>query len=73
MFKRFKSGAANNQNSRVENLLSIAGLQDYFIDESEFDKIEQLPSIVYTEVKESIHNERERSLLFLNKALMSQS
>lgn len=73
VFKRFKSGAANNQNSRVENLLSIAGLQDYFIDESEFDKIEQLPSIVYTEVKESIHKERERSLLFLNKALMSQS
>lgn len=67
--KRFKEGAENNQNSRIENLFSKFGLQDYFVDESYLSVVPTLPVIDYNLVKKKIKIERERSLLYLKKSL----
>lgn len=67
--KRFKEQAENNQNSRIENLFSKLGLQDYFVDESGLSVIPALLAIDYNLVKEKIAIERERSLSYLKKSL----
>lgn len=65
--KRFREQAENNQNSRIENLFSKLGLQDYFLDESGLSVIPTLPGIDYNLVKERMSIERERSLSYLKK------
>lgn len=72
VFKRFDEGASNNQNSRIENLLGICGLLDYFIGKSQFDKIEMLPLVDYQRVKQSLEREREHSLAYLKHALETE-
>lgn len=67
--KRFREQAENNQNSRIENLFSKLGLQDYFLDESGLSVIPTLPGIDYNLVKERMSIERERSLSYLKKSL----
>ncbi len=67
--KRFSEHAENNQNSRIENLFSKLGLQDYFLDESGLSVIPTLPGINYNMVKEIMAIERERSLSYLKKSL----
>ena len=67
--KRFRAQAENNQNSRIENLFSKLGLQDYFLDESGLSVIPTLPGIDYNLVKERMSIERERSLSYLKKSL----
>lgn len=69
VFKRFDEGTSNNQNSRIENLLGVCGLLDYFIGKSQLDKIETLPLVDYKRVKRSLDREKERSLAYLKQAL----
>lgn len=70
-FKRFKETDGKNQNSRLTNLFAILGLEDYFISEERLSAIAQLPEIEYNCVHAILNEEREKSIIFLSKALNS--
>lgn len=68
-FKRFDDDAPNNQNSRVNNLLQLAGLKRHFIDKDSLSLIESLPAIDYEIVDFSLSREREKSIQYLKDSL----
>lgn len=68
-FKRFRDVAQNNQNSRVENLFRKLGILEYFISETEFHKIQDLPPMDFGLIKERLERERRHSLEYLQKSL----
>lgn len=70
-FKRFKDTDGKNQNSRLNNLFAILGLEDYFISEDFLSAIAQLPEIEYNRVHAVLNEKREKSIAFLSKALNS--
>ena len=68
-FKRFDDDAPNNQNSRVNNLLQLAGLKRHFIDKDSLSLIESLPAIDYEIVDCNLSREREKSIQYLKDSL----
>ena len=68
-FKRFADDAPNNQNSRVNNLLQLAGLDRHFIDKDNLSLIETLPAIDYEAVERNLSREREKSIQYLKDSL----
>lgn len=68
-FKRFDEGSTRNQNSRIVNLFSLLGLQDYFIARDELDKVELLPKVDYNQVVMRLDVLRQQSLNYLIQAL----
>ena len=70
-FKRFADNDCNNQNSRINNLLQLAGLESYFIDMDNLTRIDQLPAINYDVVEDKILHERDKSILYLKEAFMN--
>ncbi len=69
VLKRFKDGAENNQNSRVENLLKLVGYEEVFVGEEQLQYFDELKQIDYNQVWDKLAIERERSLSYLNNAL----
>ena len=68
-FKRFADDAPNSQNSRVNNLLQLAGLKRRFIDKDGLALIETLPAIDYEAVERNLSREREKSIQYLKDSL----
>lgn len=65
-FQRFKANAWNDQNSRIENLLSKLSIKGRFVVNDSFDDV---PPIDYNKVISLLAAEREASLLYLSSSL----
>lgn len=70
-FKRFADHDPNNQNSRVNNLLQMVGLESHFVGINDLARIDQLPAINYEAVERTLSNERSASIRYLKEALMN--
>lgn len=68
-FHRFADNDPINQNSRVDNLASLCGLQSRLVTEEKQFLDEK--SLNYEDVTGRLQNERKKSLLYLKKALSS--
>ena len=68
-FKRFEDSSEREQNSRITNLFSLLGLQDYFVSQNELEKVKQLPLIDYSQVMQHLNILRAQSLEYLIHAL----
>lgn len=67
-FTRFKEDAYTSQNSRVRNILSIAGVNDRFLPYGT-KKVVDLKNINYNAVEKALEYEIERSKEFLSAAI----
>lgn len=67
--KRFADNAPDNQNSRVDNLLQLVGLESYFFSKDSLTQIETLPAIDYEAVERNLLSEREKSIRYLKDSL----
>lgn len=67
-FKRFKQ-TAESQNSRVENLLTMMGIGERLIDETNYNNIYKLTDIDFQQVSKNIAPFIEKSKLYLLNAL----
>lgn len=67
-FTRFKEDAYTSQNSRVRNILSIAGVNDRFLPYGT-KKVLDLKNINYNAVEKALEHEIERSKEFLSTAI----
>lgn len=64
--KRFKENSAISQNSRIENLFHIIKMKDNFLDDSNFDKLPNLPDWDY--IDKCLSEERKKSIQYLQEA-----
>jgi hypothetical protein len=67
-FMRFKKGDRLNQNSRIESILEIFGLQQRLVSENSLS-IEELPEIDYNPINQVLKTQRTRSLDYLASSL----
>lgn len=65
-FQRFKAGAWNNQNSRLENLLGKLAIKGRFVTDGNFDNV---PPIDYDKALALLEAERAASLRYLSSSL----
>lgn len=68
-FKRFRDGGENDQNSRVNNLLTKLGVCDRFIGENDISNIENMIPLNYTNILARLSALRERSKEYLYQAI----
>lgn len=66
-FKRFKASDRKSQNSRIENLFALAGIDDNFLDTSILEATPSVPD--WDKVEEALESERKKSLAYLKKSL----
>lgn len=65
------AGEANNMNSRILSLLSLAGIQDRLLDNPEISELSIRP-INYTIVNARICERRKKDIAFLKKAIAAE-
>ena len=67
--KEFITFTRLNRNSRMESLLEMAGLKDRLI--ANVEEIEKVKEIDYTQVKNNIKIQVEKSKEFINKSVLN--
>ncbi|MGN0048629.1 MAG: polysaccharide pyruvyl transferase family protein [Bacteroides sp.] len=68
-FKRFSESDSQNQNSRISNLLGKLNLEEYFIGKDNWEEIDRLRQIDYSEVSRYLQKECTLSIDYLRNAL----
>ena len=70
ILKRFKEEDINNQNSRLDQIVRLYGLNSIYKDETNIeDVLDEFPIMNYVVSKETLKREREESIEWLRKAI----
>ena len=65
-FQRFSNGEHMNQNSRIENLFKIVGIEDNFINEANIESLPSEPD--WEKIEDNLSKERLKSINYLSSS-----